>query len=272
MRGVYNFVCEVDKSWATRDANAGIVSAFLNVSDSGATTLILNGSCSGAIFLGVFRNKLLIYLDESGDTGWSFDRPYGAGGSSRYLVITALTVSLELDHKPARMLRNIYRHRGWASHKEKKWIDMSPEARSDFTMQAAKLLAQHAQMRCLTIVVDKRKVMPHVRRDSNKLYNYMVKLLLLDVMAQQPHVTFIPDPRSIKVESGNSLHDYLQTELWFTKNSSTLLETTPIDSRYCLNLQFADMLAGAIQSQFEFANSRYFDLIANHVRLKKLFF
>jgi hypothetical protein len=215
---------------------------------------------------------LLIYLDESGDTGWSFDQPYGAGGSSRFLVITALAIPQALDHKPARLLRNMYRHRGWDSRKEKKWVHMSPEARSDFAAQAAKLLAQHDQIRCLAILVNKQKVMQHIRADSNKLYNYMVKLLLLDFMAQFPQVYFIPDPRSVRIESGNSLHDYLQTELWFTLNAPTKLETTPIDSRYCLNLQFADMLAGAIQSSFEFSNHRYFELIADKVALKKLFF
>lgn len=218
------------------------------------------------------KNKLLIYLDESGDTGWSFDKPYGSGGSSRYLVIAALAVPQQLDHKPSRLLRNIYRHRGWGTHKEKKWVEMSPEARHDFSSQAAKLLTRHTEIMCLAIVVDKRKVMSHVRKDSNKLYNYMVKLLLLDFMAQYPRVDFIPDPRSIKVESGNSLHDYLQTELWFSKMAPTILETTPIDSRHCLNLQFADMLAGAIQSKFEFSNPTYFDLISESVALKKLFF
>lgn len=149
---------------------------------------------------------------------------------------------------------------------------MSPEARTDFVTQASKLLAKHDAIKCMAIVVDKRKVMPHVRTDSNKLYNYMVKLLLLDFMACHPHVNFIPDPRAIRVESGNSLHDYLQTELWFAKTASTILETTPIDSRHCLNLQFTDMLAGTIQSRFEFANDKYFDLIADQITVKRLFF
>lgn len=215
---------------------------------------------------------MLIYLDESGDTGWSFDKPYGSGGSSRHLVITALAIPQHLDHKPAKLLRHIYRHRGWNSQKEKKWVAMSPAARSDFASQAAKLLTQHTEVTCLSIVVNKQNVKPHVRSDSNKLYNFMTKLLLLDFMAQYPRVNLIPDPRSIKVESGNSLHDYLQTELWFTKEAPTILETTPVDSRYSLNLQFADMLAGAIQSKFEFSHSKYFEQISNRVQLSKLFF
>ena len=60
-----------------------------------------------------------IYLDESGDTGWLFDQPYTNGGSSRYLIIAACQLLSELDHKPERMLRNIYKNRSWKPGSEK---------------------------------------------------------------------------------------------------------------------------------------------------------
>lgn len=67
-----------------------------------------------------------IYLDESGDTGWLFEHPYTKGGSSRYLVIAACQVAPEVDHKPERMLRSMYKHRNWKTGVEKKWAQMSP--------------------------------------------------------------------------------------------------------------------------------------------------
>jgi hypothetical protein len=213
-----------------------------------------------------------IYLDESGDTGWVFDHPYTKCGSSRYLIIAACQLLPEVDHKPERMLRNIYKHRSWKPGAEKKWARMSPEARTDFAKNAAKLVSTTPGIDLLAIVADKRNVMDHIRQDSNKLYNYMVKLLLLEQMAQHDRVTFVPDPRSIKVESGNSLHDYLQTELWFGAGARTQLETTPRDSRHCLNLQFTDMLAGVVQSHFEFGEMRHWELLREHVKIKTLFF
>ena len=213
-----------------------------------------------------------IYLDESGDTGWAFDQPYTNGGSSRYLVIAACLVPPDKDHKPERVLRHIYQHRNWNSKNEKKWARMSPEARSAFSKDAAKLARTDPDISFHAIVADKRNVQEHIRKDSNKLYNYMVKLLLLDVMAQHDYVSFIPDPRSIKVESGNSLHDYLQTELWFGLSAPTRLETTPRDSRHCLNLQFTDMVAGVVQSHFEFDDHRHWNNLSEHVNLKTLYF
>lgn len=213
-----------------------------------------------------------IYLDESGDTGWLFERPYTNGGSSRYLIIAACQLLSELDHKPERMLRNIYKNRSWKPGSEKKWARMSPDARTDFAKNAAKLVGSSPGIDLFAIVIDKRNVFNHVRHDANKLYNYMVKTLLLDQMAKHDRVTFVPDPRSLKVESSNSLHDYLQTELWFGLFAKTQLETTPCDSRYCLNLQFTDMLAGVVQSHFEFGQSRHWSHLAPHIKIKTLMF
>jgi hypothetical protein len=46
-----------------------------------------------------------VYLDESGDLGWTFDKPYRHGGSSRYLTISVLIVPKDLSHLPKRILK-----------------------------------------------------------------------------------------------------------------------------------------------------------------------
>ncbi|MGD9730469.1 MAG: DUF3800 domain-containing protein, partial [Nitrospiraceae bacterium] len=181
----------------------------------------------------------VIYLDESGDLGWTLDQPYRAGGSSRYLTISALVVPSEKTHLPKRLIKDLYKAQKWSKATEKKWVDMSQTARLDFANRAAKLKLAQPDICYSTITVKKENVQAHIRADSNKLYNYMIKMLLLDRMAAFEHVTLIPDPRSIKVQSGNSLHDYLQTELWFTKNVATELKTTPLNSASSLGLQFS---------------------------------
>jgi len=114
--------------------------------------------------------------------------------------------------------------------------------------------------------------MAHIRTDSNKLYNYMIRLSLMGRMATHDVVTMIPDPRSIKVKSGNSMHDYLQMVLWFDKNAITQLVTDPKESHRCLGIQFADMLSGAIQSRFEFNDYSYLQILSPKVTLNRLFF
>ena len=112
----------------------------------------------------------------------------------------------------------------------------------------------------------------HIRNDPNKLYNYMIKLFLLDEMATYERVTLIPDPRTIKVASGNSLHDYLQTELWLEKKAATVLNTNPQDSIKCLGLQFADMLSGAIREHHEDGKSAPFNVLRPMIHSRVLFF
>lgn len=100
----------------------------------------------------------------------------------------------------------------------------------------------------------------------------MISLSILDKMSRYDNVTFVPDPRSIKVQSGNSLHDYLITQLWFERMVSTQLLTNPMPSNQCLNLQFADMLSGLVQHHFEDGNSTAWSILSPKIQVKRLFF
>lgn len=213
-----------------------------------------------------------IYLDESGDLGWTFSAPYRQGGSSRFLTIAALVTPVEKAHFPERVIRGLYTERKWTTAKEKKWADMSVGARDDFVERALKLNQKHPDISYFAMVVNKQNVPRHVRQDPNLLYNYMIKLMLVKEMAKHAEVLLVPDPRSIKLESGNSMHDYLQTNLWFTEAVPTMLTTKPQDSKKTLALQFADMLSGVVQSHFEDGKTDHLNGLGNSICLKRLFF
>ncbi len=63
----------------------------------------------------------IIYVDESGDLGWSFDAPYRHGGSSRYLTIAATLVSSEMKHHPKRLIKSLYSRLKTPAGAEVKW-------------------------------------------------------------------------------------------------------------------------------------------------------
>ncbi len=214
----------------------------------------------------------VFYLDESGDLGWKLNRHYLQGGSSRYLTIAALTVASDKRHHPKRALRKLYQKHRWDTSTEKKWADMEPHERVSFAEHAKKLAVKVPEVKYLSITVRKENVQSHIQADANKLYNYMIRLLLIDEMAKYDSVTFVPDPRSIKVSSGNSLHDYLQGTLWFDVEVTTKLITDPCDSSCSLNVQFADMLAGLVQSHYESERSEPWRILSPHLGSKQLFF
>lgn len=214
-----------------------------------------------------------IYIDESGDLGWSFDRPYGDGGSSRFLTISAVVVpSDELAHIPGRLVRDMYKAHKWPTDKEKKWTGMSNSARLDFAKRVVAMVVKHPSVKLYAMTVNKQNVAQHLREDPNLLYNFMLKLMLLEEMAGHDEVTLRPDPRTIKVQSGNTQHEYLQTVLWYDQGARTRLYSEPIDSGKELGIQFADMLAGVIQTHHQARRSAPWLAIAGAVRWKPLFF
>lgn len=215
---------------------------------------------------------LHIFVDESGDLGWKFDLPYGRGGSSRYLTIAAVSIGDSQGYRLERVIRDLYKAARWNSQVERKWIDASTKSRVHFAKEARKLVERQSGIRYSSIVVDKTRVQKHLRTDPNKLYNYMLKLLLIDEMARHDRICLFPDSRSLKVSSGNALQDYLQTSLWYESGVATQLETVPTDSKHCKELQFADMLAGAIGTCFEFGDGACFEQLRHCTLLKRLFF
>ncbi len=217
-------------------------------------------------------SSAIFYLDESGDLGWSFHAPYRTGGSSRYLTISLLEVDLESKDYPKRIVRSMYKKFKRAPTDEMKWASMNAEERKHFAVQAKELCAKHPGIKFHAVIVQKENVLAHIRSDPNKLYNYMIKLAMIDHFAKYDVATMVPDPRSIKVKSGNSLQDYLQTELWFNKKATTQLICYPQDSKLSLGIQFADMIAGTVQARFEDNESTNFQNISHCLQLTKLFF
>ncbi len=179
---------------------------------------------------------MYVFMDESGDLGFTFDKPFRAGGSSRYLTITFLLIPNDLLHLPKRIVRKIYSKRKRSTSNELKGADLSESECIDFANKVVKLLKQNPQIKIFAITVYKRNVAKHIRKDPNKLYNYMVGLALLNRVKKQKEIMFTPDARSIKVQSGNSLVEYLQTEIWFKLNSNTEIINNPRESHKYLNL------------------------------------
>ena len=64
-----------------------------------------------------------VYLDESGDLGWTLDRPYRKGGSSQYFTIAYIILPTDNNKHITRFLRKFNQERG--SNKELKGADFT---------------------------------------------------------------------------------------------------------------------------------------------------
>lgn len=217
-------------------------------------------------------SRCVIYLDESGDLGFNFSAAYRTGGSSRHLTLAAVICQEQSNKHIKRFIRDFYIARSIPAGSELKWVNLSAAYRTDFAKKAVSLAKQNSQISFATITVFKQRVQSHIQADPNKLYNYMTGLFLLPIMKNYDEVCFVPDARSVKVKSGNSLHDYLQTKLWFDHGAATKLETHATDSEQCRPLHFTDYLCGAFQSHFEDRISEARNELVSHTACSKLFF
>lgn len=215
---------------------------------------------------------MLVYLDESGDLGWNFSAPYLRGGSSRFLTLAFLFVPEHKKHLPKRVIRRMYRKYGWPTATERKAGQLSHVQKLSFCQSTGSLVKNNPDIEICAITVKKQNVQPHIRTDSNKLYNYMIRVCAADRMARYDDVLFVPDERSIKVKSGNSLGDYLQTEIWFSCNARTRLICQPQASHRHLNLMFVDFLAHCVWARYEFQRPDYVYALKNHFTSHHLFF
>jgi hypothetical protein len=213
-----------------------------------------------------------VYLDESGDLGWTFYKPYRHGGSSRYLTISVLIVPKDLSHLPKRIIKKTYQQKNISTSVELKGKDLTRDEKIKFSNRVIGLLNRNPSIKICTITVKKENVQPHIQMDSNKLYNYMVNFILLDEIKNFSTIDFIPDPRTIKVASGNSLVDYLQTKLWFEFNSATIIRHTPMESQMNNNLKFADFISNIVWSRYEDNKSNPYNILKPYITSKHLFF
>lgn len=213
-----------------------------------------------------------VYLDESGDLGWILDKPYRNGGSSRYLTIAFAVCPSEKKHLLRRIVIDVYKKTKTDPKQELKGSALSVQTKCYIAEKVRKLVSMNPDITIGSITVNKSKVRQHIRGDSNKLYNYMIRLAVVPAINGHPIVNLIRDNKTIKVKSGNSLIDYLQTVLWFDCDSQTKIIDIPSDSKQVKNLIFIDWINNLIWGRYEDCNTQPYDIIKNVITSKKLFF
>jgi len=213
-----------------------------------------------------------LYLDESGDLGWSFHLPNRRGGSSRYLTIAYVIIPTGFEKKCSRFVKSIYDLLKVNYNVELKATSMSDTQKEIVAGKIIRFLNDNHDFILGAITVKKENVAAHMRSDCNLLYNYMMGLSIPDKIITFDIVDIISDKRSVKIKSGNTCIEYLRIKIAYELNSPTQLIDTPTESYTELNLMFIDWVANFIWSNFEDEKTVPFNRLQSRLQHTSLFF
>lgn len=203
-----------------------------------------------------------IYLDESGDLGWTFDKPYRSGGSSRYLTIGYIIIPAHKRQFAKRIVKKSYEKFKWPTGIEKKATDLNEVEKNFICDKVLTMADAHPDVIIGSITVKKENVEVHIRKDTNIIYNFMIRLSVLPKIKGANTVRLVRDERSIKVASGNSCADYLRATLFFDMKSKTDLVDAPIKSHLDHGVMLSDWICNFIWKRFEDKQTeQYFKLL-----------
>ncbi len=213
-----------------------------------------------------------IYLDESGDLGWRFSSPYRNGGSSRFITIGFFCCPATHFNIPQRLVRDFYRRYSFDTKIEVKASDLKSHHKEFICNETVKMLEKYPDFKLGAITANKINVPIPIQSDANTLYNYMIGESVVDVI--QDHITckINRDNRSVKVVSGKSCIDYLQTLIFFHKNKATILTDNPVQSHTNDGIIFIDWITNVMWSKYEDKYEGWSNILGDKISEKKLFF
>jgi hypothetical protein len=201
-----------------------------------------------------------IYLDESGDMGFNFEKPK----TSQYFVITCLIVK---NNKPIdKIVKNIVRN---FSAKDRKRHGGMLHANKESERTRRKLLnliAARDDVIAVAIYLNKKKVYTHLQDQKHILYNFVANILL-DRLSRE---TFFTDTEEVTLVASRR-----ETKKLLNDNFKSYLENQPMGNRrikinIVVNkpyedkcLQVVDFISWAIYRNREHGDDSYYNIIKN---------
>lgn len=211
-----------------------------------------------------------IYLDESGDLGWTFNKIYRQGGSSRYLTIAYLITDINHINVPRRFVRDFYTHFKFNPSKEIKASELKSVHKEYIAIEAAKMLSKHNNFIIGSITVRKENVPNHIRNSGDELYGYMIGNSAISHINDELTCKITRDYKTAKVSKG--LITYLQTLVWFHDKKSATLNDSPKQSHQDDGIIFIDWISNIVWSKYEDNYTKWVDNLNGVLREDTLFF
>ena len=212
---------------------------------------------------------MFIYLDESGDLGFDFQKRK----TTKKFIITLLVCNAqsarrEIDKAVKRTLKNKLNRKKKNSHRvtELKGTGTTIEVKKYFFRN----IKSHGWV-IYSLVLNKARVEPHLQTKTGKkkLYNFLSRFLMekLDLSSVQSNVELIVD-RSKNKEEVRDFNHYLINQLEALLPLNTDLNILHLTSQESTGLQAVDLFCWGIFRKYENNDMEWYKVYGNKVRFE----
>jgi len=201
-----------------------------------------------------------IYLDESGDLGFSFP------ASSQYLTIACITVS-----NPRGLRKNMRRLKEALRLPR----DVEFKATKDTWETRRRLLGlvPKLDIEVRSLSVYKPAAYQMFRDNTNSLYNYTAAALLVRYLCASSSVSLVVDQRELKVKGlPYQFDEYLRFRVFDEEQATLSLSIAHEDSFVSPGVQLADCVANALWRRLERADRAGYEVILPQIRSERRLF
>lgn len=229
-------------------------------------------------------NSAVGYLDECGDAGWKLDKPYQAGGSSQYFVVS-LVVGMNTSYRKFdRIISKLHKLNHWQSRHEKKWATMSEKGRVDCLNLIAGAIAANPEIVLYTAVMQKSRLPPNLHNSaqsgqagslprkslSHLLYATMMASMVEQFLMDRDIDSFSYCPDELN-ENTRILDSIIEYQIILKNRHKTILKRMNFSKPMKPGLTCADIVAGAVWEARENNNPYYFNIISEHIKVIEIF-
>jgi hypothetical protein len=214
-----------------------------------------------------------IYFDESGDLGWTLDKPYRkGGGSSQFFTIAYLILPSDKNKIINRFIKRFNTERG--SDREYKGLAFTEKRAKSMANKIAHLLRLHEDITLGAVTVKKRNLPEQVIGSNNDdvAYNFLVQKGICDKLVGFEKANIIPDKRSVPRGSQNSCSDLIKNDLWFWRRADVEIHYIPEESHQNTRLIFIDWIANFVWRYYELNKDKAYRILTPHLVEEQLFF
>lgn len=215
--------------------------------------------------------KKFLYIDESGDLGFDFARK----NPSSFFTITLLIVNGEEENKKMKKQVELTLKRKLNPKAKRKRI--IPELKgTNTTLTIRKYFYERVKdidFEIYSLTINKKKVTKELQRNKQRLYNYVVRLLLDRVpFNNKLSQLLIFLDKSKNKKQIQDCNRYLVGNIEGRIPLTSQVDIYHEDSQKIRQLQAVDIFCYGIARKYNMKDSSWFDVFSKKVRCEKLFF